>query len=122
MQMETPDTKPVPNSPQMAGCQQEPCCALSDLLPPAEIVDAAEKVRVWMESNGYRNWQLGGVCDRRFATDRDEWKEVANGSLLGTIKQRDAAVESLRSIAVADWKTSGELRKMARDAYSSAHD
>jgi hypothetical protein len=93
----------------------------SDLLPPAEIVDAAEKVRVWMEFNGRKNWQLGGICDRRIATDRDEWKEVANGSLLGTMKQRDAAVESLRSIAVADWKTSGELRKMARDAYSSAN-
>jgi hypothetical protein len=29
MQMETPDTPPVPISPQMAGCQQEPCCASS---------------------------------------------------------------------------------------------
>ena len=27
MQMKTPDTPPVPNSPQMAGCKQEPCCA-----------------------------------------------------------------------------------------------
>ena len=53
-----------------------PCCAsLSDLLPPTEIVEAAEKVRQWMEINGYRNWQLGGVCDRRFA---DECKGLKN--------------------------------------------
>jgi len=44
------------------------CSELSDLLPPAEIIEAAEKVRVWMEQNGYKNWQLGGVCDRRYAT------------------------------------------------------
>jgi len=78
MQMETPDTTPAPNSPQMAGCQQEPCCALSDLLPPTEIVDAAEKVRVWMETNGYRNWQLGGVCDRRFADECQRLKSACN--------------------------------------------
>ena len=38
---------------------------LSNLYPPAEIVDAAEKVRIWMDSNGHKNWQLGGICDRR---------------------------------------------------------
>jgi phage tail protein X len=37
------------------------------ILPPSEIVEAAETVRLWMERNGYRNWQLGGICDRRFA-------------------------------------------------------
>ena len=45
---------------------------LSDLMPPPEIVEAAEKVRVWMETNGYSNWQLGGVCDRRIANQRDQ--------------------------------------------------
>lgn len=50
--------------------------------PPPHIVDAAETVKVWMETNGYRNWQLGGLCDRRFAdecerlkTACDKWSE-----------------------------------------------
>lgn len=60
-------------SPTPQITEQNPCSALSDLLPPSEIVDAAEKVRVWMETNGYRNWQLGGVCDRRFA---DKCKQI----------------------------------------------
>jgi hypothetical protein len=64
----------------MAGLGAAPCYALSDLLPPAEIIAAAEKVRVWMEQNGYKNWQLGGVCDRRFAqahNDRTERRGTA---------------------------------------------
>ena len=80
-----------------------PCSRLSDLLPPAEIVKAAERVRVWMEVNGYRNWQLSGICDRRIAADRDRLRDT------------------LRTISVSDWKTSGELRCMARLAESSAN-
>jgi hypothetical protein len=54
------------------------CSRLSDLLPPAEIVEAAEKVRVWMETNGYQNWQLGGVCDRRLHESSDaDYQRVA---------------------------------------------
>jgi hypothetical protein len=49
-----------------------------DLLPPAEIVDAAEKVSAWMEINGYRNWQLGGVCDRRFADECERLKNACD--------------------------------------------
>ena len=42
--------------------------SLRDILPPDEIADAAEKVRVWMETNGYRGrWILGGVCSRDHA-------------------------------------------------------
>jgi hypothetical protein len=59
------------------------CSRISDLLPPAEIVESAENIRVWMETNGYRNWQLGGVCDRRFADECkrlksacDRWSEA----------------------------------------------
>jgi hypothetical protein len=44
-----------------------PANSPADLLPPAEIIESAERVKVWMEINGYRNWQLGGICDRRFA-------------------------------------------------------
>lgn len=36
MQMETPDTPPVPNSPQMTGCQQEPCSPSSEIPTPPE--------------------------------------------------------------------------------------
>jgi hypothetical protein len=50
--------------------------------------------------------------------DRNEWRDVANESLLKTLKQLDAFYNALRSIAVSDWKTAGELRKMAMDAYS----
>lgn len=49
------------------GPKPAPANSPIDLLPPAEIIEAAEQVRVWMEVNGYRNWQLGGVCDRRLA-------------------------------------------------------
>lgn len=42
--------------------------SLRDILPPDEIADAAEKVRVWMETNGYHSrWILGGVCSRDHA-------------------------------------------------------
>ena len=60
--------------PREEGLNEMPCSRLSDLLPPTEIVDAAEKVRVWMESNGYKNWQLGGVCDRRYADECKRFK------------------------------------------------
>ncbi len=39
----------------------------SEGLPPAEIIAAAEQVRQWMTKNGHKYWQLGGVCDRRYA-------------------------------------------------------
>jgi hypothetical protein len=39
-------------------------------------------------------------------------------SFLGSM---DNALEALKVISVADWKTAGELRKMARDSYSSAN-
>jgi len=45
-----------------------PCSASPvDLLPPREIIEAAATVAMWMEKMGYKNWQLGGICDRRFA-------------------------------------------------------
>jgi len=40
-------------------------------------------------------------------------------SFLGRI---DKALDALKVISVADWKTAGELRKMAHDAYSSANE
>ena len=105
---------PSPTKPLMAGCQQEHCCAsLSDLLPPAEIVDAAENVRVWMEINGYRNWQLGGVCDRRFADECkrlksacDRWSEsetlhpLMHCQTCGELRGMDHACDSLHNVHV----------------------
>ena len=55
----------------------------SDLLPPREIIESAATVCMWMEKMGYRNWQLGGICDRRFADEAkrlksacDKWSEA----------------------------------------------
>lgn len=36
-----------------------------DILPPDEIMESAIKVCEWMERNNRRDWQLGGLCDRR---------------------------------------------------------
>jgi hypothetical protein len=48
------------------------CCrSLSDLIPPPEIIEAALRVSVWMAKNGYKNWRLGDVCDRRYAEASD---------------------------------------------------
>ncbi len=41
-----------------------------DTIPP-DILDAAEKVRTWAERTGNKYWQLGGICDRRFAQRYD---------------------------------------------------
>lgn len=37
---------------------------------PEDVRRAAETVRVWAESQDLKYWQLGGVCDRRFAYRR----------------------------------------------------
>lgn len=70
--METNTNDNEAKQPASAGCHPTTCSRLSDLLPPAEIVEAAERVKVWMEVNGYRNWQLAEICDRRIAYQRDQ--------------------------------------------------
>ena len=35
--------------------------------PPKEIIDAAFLLSGWMAEHNEDYWQLGGVCDRRFA-------------------------------------------------------
>jgi hypothetical protein len=74
--MEITDQIPAPKDPEKADCPSAPCSQLSDLLPPAEIVEAAERVKVWMEVNGYQNWQLAGICDRRIAYQRDQMESA----------------------------------------------
>ena len=50
MQMETPDTPPAPKSPQMAGCQQEPCSLSSDTPETdAALVDHMPEVSEWSQ-------------------------------------------------------------------------
>jgi hypothetical protein len=63
------------------------CEKLSDLLPPQEIVNAAEKIREWMEENGYKNWQLNGVCDRRFVEKIPDAEELRAGLFPITLAQ-----------------------------------
>lgn len=67
---------------------------LAELLPPAEIVEAAERVRVWMEANGYRNWQLGGVCDRRLAVGMTKERSLA---ILNGAVTEDGQIQSGKS-------------------------
>jgi predicted house-cleaning NTP pyrophosphatase (Maf/HAM1 superfamily) len=62
--------------------------------------------------------------------ERDEAREafviatdqmvVAQCKLRESNKERDEAREALREIKAADWKTSGELRGMARKALEDA--
>jgi hypothetical protein len=69
-----------------------PCSASpSDLLPPREIIEAAATVAMWMEKMGYRNWQLGGVCDRRFAAKCPDAEEMRKG--LWPIRQAQTMLE-----------------------------
>ena len=35
--------------------------------PPKEIIDAAFLLSAWMAEHNKEYWQLGGVCDRRYA-------------------------------------------------------
>ena len=70
-----------------ATCSASP----SDLLPPREIIEAAATVAMWMEKMGYRNWQLGGVCDRRFAAKCPDVEEMRKG--LWPIRQAQTMLE-----------------------------
>ena len=49
---------------------------------------------------------------RQLERELNEAKKV-----IEALKKLESAQDTLRLISVADWKTSGELRKMARDAW-----
>ena len=72
-----------------AACSASPC----DLLPPREIAEAAATVAMWMESNGYKNWQLGGVCDRRFA--------ILAGRVRNASEKQEDPIRLLNAMALA---------------------
>ena len=67
---------------------------------------------------GSKAWVPTDIC-RRFERERDEAREDATNyyAKIGElIEERNKAIETLREIAAADWKTSGELRGMAKKA------
>ena len=107
-----------PNYEPAKGCAASPCSALRDLLPPPEIIEAAETVRVWMETNGYRNWQLGGVCDRRFLDKLPDAEELRKG--LWPIRQAQTMLEDNHP----KWNEAGQAHaissacKYLRDAHN----
>jgi hypothetical protein len=53
---------------------------------------------------------------RAIEIEKEEWKQAAKDSLLSLMDERDAAIDALKTIFVSTWKTSGELRTMARNA------
>lgn len=72
--------------------------SLRDILPPDDIVDAAEKVRVWMEKNGYpKRWILGGVCSRDHAVELKQTRcGLADAKL--TIEWQERQLADLRRV------------------------
>lgn len=72
--------------------------SLRDILPPDDISDAAEKVRVWMVTNGYRSrWILGGVCSRDHAVELQKTRcGLADAKL--TIEWQEQQLADLRRV------------------------
>lgn len=72
--------------------------SLRDILPPDDIADAAEKVRVWMDTNGYRSrWILGGVCSRDHAVELQKTRcGLADAKL--TIEWQEQQLADLRRV------------------------
>ena len=72
---------------------------------------------------------VGDLC-RRLERERDEWvgksvelcaeRESNAMQALAYKAERDELAESLRNIQASSWKTSGELRGMARDALNQS--
>ena len=44
-------------------------------LVPQDVLDAANRLEMWMHKNGHRYWRVGGVADRQFAEDYDRYVE-----------------------------------------------
>lgn len=41
---------------------------------PKEIIEAAQKIQMFAAENGWRYWELLGICDRKFAYELREIK------------------------------------------------
>lgn len=70
-----------------------------NLNPPAEIVDAAEKVRIWMDLNGHKYWQLRGICDRRIVSANDQKQMIDAVTIIDLERRLTIAREALSAIA-----------------------
>lgn len=102
--------------------------SLRDILPPGDIIEAAEKVRVWMETNGYRHrWILGGVCSRDHAERLQWWiknaEDIAKerGELFRAGENMAAELcqwcpHEMRGEVLRAWDAAAEpIRQMKRD-------
>jgi len=73
-------------------------CSPSSDTPETAALRAKLFPNTWEESY----WAMKNHAEK-LERERDEWKEVANGSLLGTVKRLDTALDALKVISVSDW-------------------
>jgi hypothetical protein len=81
-----------------------------------ELTAAQEELAEWRILNGW-----GGTPEIindfiKGQQTRIHYAQNLEEELTAVTEQRDRLAESLRMICVADWKTAGELRNMARQA------
>jgi len=93
-------------------CQHPEMCLLSETCVPCAICPNAKPPH--MKACGY----CGGAGQYM---DSEGMPRMCDECYPPTMQEMAEALDVLKAISVADWKTAGELRKMARDAYSSAN-
>jgi hypothetical protein len=77
MQMETPDTPPVPNLPQMAGCQQEPCSPSSVQEPEQQECGTTNYAECACHEKVWENkWKCAVEMAARAEMERDELRAI----------------------------------------------
>jgi hypothetical protein len=85
--------------------------------PPVEIIEAAEKVRIWMDSqNRGTDWQLAGVCSREALTVRDN--RIAD--LVARLKRAEADAAWARGVVDAARANQKEMLERAERAEAMA--
>lgn len=47
-----------------------------DLEVPLEIVACANIVDNYMQTNGFKQWQLLGLCSRNYVEDAEKWRKL----------------------------------------------
>jgi hypothetical protein len=81
-------------------------------LPPDEIIGAAEKIRLWMESKNIKFWRLGGICDRRIADEYDD--------TLAMHKRLLNAVENAAAVAKTQTSPTPQTNEQSTDTTDTA--